>query len=523
MSRILWTLKRHAGPRPRALHAVTFDAAHQRTLLFGGVATGTRLGDTWTWDGDNWTQVNDIGPLPRSEAALAWDVARQRAILFGGFDGTGVRGDTWEWDGTDWTQVAESGPDARLGHGLVFDSQRSRVVLFGGEDFGGGRRFDDTWEWDGDEWVQTADAGPTPRRGHAMAFDSVRARIVLFGGLDASNTTLADTWEWDGTVWTQVASFGPPATLLGTMVYTGRRALLFGGTTALDNAAELFHISWEWDGRHWTMRQDMGPSARWGHAMVFDPVRKRSVLFGGSTVAFGAAERAESGETWEQFEVGAAPPPPPPPIDPYSYLRIIDVAVLPSQPSETDALMFEATLSQTLDGKYDAFVTFQVDMLLHPAGELRYIREIEVYAGPELNPEQKVFLPTRHVLAAGRYKVSAWLLDGARRDATFEVAQSAVQIASLAATPGSLPRGTALVLTATLAAPAPPSGIYVPLFVSSPTVDALPVPDLLLNVPADAVTGSITIPESRLQPESSQLTFTASLGGVTASTTVTFV
>jgi hypothetical protein len=31
----------------------------------------------------------------------------------------------------------------------------------------------------------------------------------------------------------------------------------------------------------WSQRQDMGPSPRWSHAMAFDAVRKRTVLFGG--------------------------------------------------------------------------------------------------------------------------------------------------------------------------------------------------------------------------------------------------
>lgn len=43
----------------------------------------------------------------------------------------------------------------------------------------------------------------------------------------------------------------------------------------------------------WHQAQDFGPAARFGHAMAFDPVRKRSVLFGGSD------GQSVMGDTWE--------------------------------------------------------------------------------------------------------------------------------------------------------------------------------------------------------------------------------
>ena len=97
-----------------------------------------------------WTQKQDVGPSARGEHAIAYDEARERVVLFGGREGGAtLQGDTWEWDGTDWTQVADTGPDARSGHALAFDAARERVVLFGGEAAGSALR-GDTWEWDGD-------------------------------------------------------------------------------------------------------------------------------------------------------------------------------------------------------------------------------------------------------------------------------------------------------------------------------------------------------------------------------------
>jgi Galactose oxidase, central domain len=313
MATVLWTQKQDVGPSARGGHAIAYDAARQRVVLFGGRAAGaTPQGDTWEWDGENWTQVADTGPDPRAGHALAFDANRQRAVLFGGEAGeSALRGDTWEWDGEDWTQVADTGPDARLGHALAFDTTRQRALLFGGE-AGSGLQAD-TWEWDGEDWTQVADTGPEARRGHALAFDTTRQRAVLFGGAEASGLR-ADTWEWDGATWTQKADTGPGPSLAPAMTFGVSATLLFGGVTSppalvavetLSPAAAavqvLSRLSWEWDGELWTLRQDMGPAPRWGHALAFDSARVRAVLFGGFSALPADPDVADSvlADTWE--------------------------------------------------------------------------------------------------------------------------------------------------------------------------------------------------------------------------------
>ena len=77
--------------------------------------------------------------------ALAYDSARFRTVLFGGAGNIGVLSDTWEWDGTTWTQKSlATSPPARSSHALAYDSARGRTVLFGGRPDSG--LFSDTWE-----------------------------------------------------------------------------------------------------------------------------------------------------------------------------------------------------------------------------------------------------------------------------------------------------------------------------------------------------------------------------------------
>jgi hypothetical protein len=74
---------------------MTYDAARGRVVLFGGF-DGSRLGDTWEWDGTTWSEISHpVSPSARSSHAMAYDAARGRVILFGGLDGSLRLGDTW--------------------------------------------------------------------------------------------------------------------------------------------------------------------------------------------------------------------------------------------------------------------------------------------------------------------------------------------------------------------------------------------------------------------------------------------
>ncbi|MCA8967768.1 MAG: peptidase S8, partial [Planctomycetes bacterium] len=122
-------------PPARSGHALAYDAARGRVVLFGGEQTCFgcgRLADTWEWDGTNWTQRRPaVSPSLRMGHALTYDAARSRVVLFGGRDvgpSGGASDDTWEWDGTNWTErFPATRPDARGWYGLTYDLARTRV------------------------------------------------------------------------------------------------------------------------------------------------------------------------------------------------------------------------------------------------------------------------------------------------------------------------------------------------------------------------------------------------------------
>jgi hypothetical protein len=63
-----------------------------------------------------------------------------------------------------------------------------------------------------------------------------------------------------------------------------RRVVLFGGSTVPGSSADALDDTWEWDGARWTQAVPLGasPPRRSGHVLFFDARRGTVVLFGGS-------------------------------------------------------------------------------------------------------------------------------------------------------------------------------------------------------------------------------------------------
>jgi len=281
------------SPPGRFGQAMAFDASRQRIVLFGGAGESSELADTWEWDGSTWIERTPAtSPPPREYGALAYDSARGRAVLFGGFDGSNYFADTWEWDGTAWVERAPAtSPPGRTWQMLAFDDARGRTVLFGGYD--GNTAFNDTWEWDGSGWLETTPAvSPTPRVVAAMVFDRARSRTMLFGGYDG-RSPLGDTWEWDGSNWAEkTPTTSPQSRSNHAAAYDDARGrtVVFGGYAGGPFLAD----TWEWDGSHWANKtQAASPPSRIFHSMAYDRARGKVVLFGG----FG--QRGPVGDTWE--------------------------------------------------------------------------------------------------------------------------------------------------------------------------------------------------------------------------------
>lgn len=183
--------------------AMTYDSDRSVVVIFGGnhyPASGSAFmrNEIWEWNGSDWSH-RDISPAPlaRRGHALAYDAARKRVVLFGGKAVNQTLGDTWEYDGTRWTEHEPIDyPSRRAGSCMAYDPRRRLIVMYGGAE-NSSSNFAQTWQWDGVNWSRGPD-GPPALRSCAMAWDPARRALVLFGGaLDGDSSSSGETWVYE--------------------------------------------------------------------------------------------------------------------------------------------------------------------------------------------------------------------------------------------------------------------------------------------------------------------------------------
>lgn len=233
-------------PGGRSEATIAYDSDRGRAVLFGGGGNGSLLGDTWEWDGatDTWTKLTPAGLTPRARSghALVYDAARKKTVLFGGVaEAADFMQDTWTWDGSGWTRVgtpSQPHPEARTGHHMAFDAARGRVVLYGqyggwqyGSPHGGAvgqpsTAKGNTWEWDGATWY----LAPQGQGGFTsddptslpMAFDPGSGRVVRVDVTGERYLKKLIVREWTGKAWSTISSSdGPSVNIASAVQYFG--------------------------------------------------------------------------------------------------------------------------------------------------------------------------------------------------------------------------------------------------------------------------------------------------------------
>lgn len=271
-----------SSPPARYVAGEATDVTRGEVVVFGGINSDGRLGDTWVWGGSNWSRRSTTGPAARWGAAMAPNPGGG-VVLFGGSTSTDFFNDeTWVWNGTTatWTkQNPITSPPGRQYGAMAYDPARNEVVLFGGRDANGMRG--DTWVWNGINWTRRTPSGDRPpaRYVAATAYDPARAETVLFGGSDGS-TALGDTWAWNGLTWAKQCDpcgISARSGAWGAMDFdpTRREVVVFGG-------GEISDDTWAWDGDDWTERNPVTrPPARMRSSLALHPPSGELVLFGG--------------------------------------------------------------------------------------------------------------------------------------------------------------------------------------------------------------------------------------------------
>jgi hypothetical protein len=305
---ISWLMKTTKGPGQRSDFGMIYDCKKESIILHGGHGSGNQndqpvaqrmfysphLSDTWVWNGSSWQLVQNK-PLTLQNHALTSDKKTQQNIIQGGWNGSQRMDGTYIMSDNDWIKADEKngvGPGVRDTHTMIFDEKRKSIILFGGStmklEFGKFTKamqvaFGDTWEFAGNEWTKLQVKSPDPRWGHKMVYDEKNGVIVLIGGCDGSNY-FSDTWLWEGNTatWSKIATENmPSARCSHAMTYdrVSKKVLLFGGKT---QSGDPLNDLWEWDGSDWKLLMEHAPpKPRYDHGFVYDEKRNKTILFGG--------------------------------------------------------------------------------------------------------------------------------------------------------------------------------------------------------------------------------------------------
>ncbi len=283
------TLQPSHAPSARTSPTLAYDSNRKSALLFGGSSSWTASGawialnDTWEWNGLDWLRRQPVqSPPARLDSAMAYDPQRKVTVLFGGQDQNFIFADTWEWDGDTWHQVfPKNSPPARCSFGMYYDPNRGAVVIYGGfarqDDPATGSTknvfFDDAWAWDGHNWSQIQYDTPRATDVFAIQYDDASGLPILMDG--------EGLWYWQANRWVQHdLSNEPPGRYNGRLVFDPiqRRMVLFGG----GHDKQSLNDTWVFDGKSWkSVTTAASPAARYAMAMFYDETRRSFIMFGG--------------------------------------------------------------------------------------------------------------------------------------------------------------------------------------------------------------------------------------------------
>lgn len=158
-----------------------------------------------------------------------------------------------------------------------------------------------------------------------MVYDAEREVVLLYGGragVPRQGVEPAEgLWALDGSGWRAVQAEGPgPGPRAGhQMVWDPerKRVLLFGGLLS-DAADPRAGETWAWDGERWERLAVEGPPARYDFELVWSSQQNRAILYAGQPAAEHGTPRllpeplrdawSFDGSSWEQIQLAQLPP-----------------------------------------------------------------------------------------------------------------------------------------------------------------------------------------------------------------------
>ena len=296
-------------PSARGYAAMVYDESASVAYLFGGIdKTSPNLDyplfDLWSYHSltQRWELLWNSDTLYNAfqRDAIAVDPQSKQIVLFSTFvnckggsaESFGV--ETWIYDirlNTITNVTSGTEPSLRWGSRMAYDTESRRAILFGGSDGRTVRTLCDTWAFDfaANTWTRMSPSvNPPPHHFAAMVYHPKADRVILFGGYNIQDSAvLNDTWAYDynTNTWANLSPrTAPPPRVYHAMAWDSisNRVILFGGVSRLYEP--VLDDTWAYDYEQNTWKEltpEAHPSARAWHVMVSTPLGV--LLFGGSS------------------------------------------------------------------------------------------------------------------------------------------------------------------------------------------------------------------------------------------------
>lgn len=328
---------------PRGFASAVIDSVRDRMVVMGGTVDGaSSLTDAWAYDlnpGGAWTEITTLGTPPAAYGhASAYDPLHDQMIVFGGVDAAAHTINLGAWRlrfnlaTPTWSRVSLTGtlPPTVYYASAIYDPIADAFRVFGG--WGNhpstvSQQVYTLWLHPSPNWGTPLPSNappPTGRQGAAVAYDAANRRMIVFGGQRQWSPVglewLNDVWVLDLTTvpptWTELAPDGSPpeGRSFASLVYdpSGNRVILYGGTNGNSFPATVQALSLGGTPT-WSELTPAGtpPAARAQHGAIYDPVRDRMVLFGGSNGSYlgdAWALSLSGSPTWTQLTPAGTPP-----------------------------------------------------------------------------------------------------------------------------------------------------------------------------------------------------------------------
>ena len=218
-------------------------------LGFGGEsAPGTIVGNTESYDGSAWTELNDLNTARRVFAGAGIYTS---ALAFGGYPvpsfSPGSRAITEEWNGSSWTEVA----DLNTGRNLIAGcgATAEACLVFAGEN-GSTDNFALTEEWNGSAWTEVGDLNTA--RNNLPGTGTAESALGSGGYVQGSGTNSGLCESWNGSSWTEVADLNTNRSGAGAVAGPDNEsAMIFAGYPNESGKTE------DWNGSSWKEIADL--------------------------------------------------------------------------------------------------------------------------------------------------------------------------------------------------------------------------------------------------------------------------